>query len=61
MTKPKPPIIEVPPEDYEPTPEEMEEIIKIDIGDMTVEEAVQTFLRTPVEVREKQAKYRKGQ
>ena len=61
MTKPKPPVIQMPPEDYEPTPEEMEEIIMLDLGDMTPEEAIQAFLRNPVEVRERGRRYRKSQ
>ena len=44
-------VIEVPPIDYQPTKAEMEEDVSIDIGDMSVDEAVKTVLR-PVEMRE---------
>ena len=42
----------MPAHDYEPTKAEMEEPVKVDAGEMTFEEGVQRFLRTPVEVRE---------
>ena len=59
----KRPVIEVPPSDYQPTRAEMEEDLGIDIGDMSVDEAVKTVLR-PVEmsetpVRRKRRKWRK--
>lgn len=56
MAKPRKRVIEVPAHDYEPTKDEMNDPVKVDIGDQTFEESVQQFMRTPVEVREVAAK-----
>ncbi len=52
MREQKKRVVEVPAHDYEPTKAEMEEEVTVGDETTTFEEAVQHFLRTPVEVRE---------
>ncbi len=46
--------------DYQPTKAELEEPIRVDVGDMTVEEAMRRLLR-PVKVREVSSAKRREQ
>lgn len=48
--QPKPAIIELPPEDYEPTKEELEEDLSVDTRGMSLREIFQAFFR-PVEIK----------
>ena len=48
----KPPVIDVEPDEYQPTKVEMEEDVELDRGDLSVDEAVEAQLK-PVEIRRK--------
>ena len=49
MSKKRPAVIELPPEDYEPTKEELEEDLSIDTRGMSLRQIFRALLR-PVEI-----------
>ena len=51
MCKRKRQVVEVAPDDYEPTQAELEEDVRLDPGDLSMDEAVETLLQ-PVELRD---------
>lgn len=59
MSRPRRRKIRVPAKDYQPTKAELEEPIKLDLGGLTFEEAMQRLMQ-PVEIEEVSAEERRN-